>query len=284
MTKSEFAKRSDRLVSKRAFWLWVSLNAPLFVAATAVFGGTVPQTETGIAWKAHSSGAPLFGIRQQAEINDSSSADCSLRNSRETRDALTFRSHATPDAGSLTLGETGNNLNMTLRMNNGTADLTNTSSSVVHAWDGNVTIAAGSTVKIAGTAGDQIFDIRGLSLQNGSFSVSGEMEAIASILIGNLALNPFVLPFIREVPEIHAEGSRDAPQAEALECAMRSGRPTGRLLRRPDGFLQIRPTAAPLKVVISHQTQTIVYRRATPDELLLEAAQIWSKIHSSCLE
>ena len=67
------------------------------------------------------------------------------------------------------------------------------------------------------------------------------------------------------------------------QSALRSDRPRGKLFRGPAGFLQVRRKAAPLRLVISLQTQTIVHRTLTPNELLLEAIRIWCQIHSASL-
>lgn len=56
-------------MSERAFWVGVALYTALFVGAAAALGGAVPETETGIAWKANSAGTLIFGNRQ-AEIRD----------------------------------------------------------------------------------------------------------------------------------------------------------------------------------------------------------------------
>lgn len=107
---------------------------------------------------------------------------------------------------------------------------------------------------------------------------------MASILNGNLALNPIVSPFIPGGPEIHPEDLRDALQTQSLKSAMRSGAPRGKLFRGPEGFLQIRRKTPRLKLALSFQTPTIVYRTPTPEELLSQAIQIWSKIHNTTLE
>jgi hypothetical protein len=83
------------LISERAFWFGAALYAALLVAATTVFGGTVPQTETGIAWKANSAGTLISGIREQPEINDGNGANDFLYQSHQTRGALTLRLHTT---------------------------------------------------------------------------------------------------------------------------------------------------------------------------------------------
>jgi hypothetical protein len=145
MTKNEFARRNDRLISKWVFRFALAVYTVLFVAATAA--GTVPQTETAIAGQANSSGSLIFGHREQAEISD-----------------------------------------------------------------------------------------------------------------------------------------RDGANHFLCQSAMRSGSTRGKLFRRLAGFLQIPRKAAPLKLVISLQTQTIAYKAVTPDERLLEAIRIWSRIHSTSLE
>jgi hypothetical protein len=95
MMENEFARRNDHLICERAFWFGVALHAAALVAATTVFGGTVPQTETGIAWKANSAGTLIFGTREQSEINDRYGANDFVSQSHQTRGALTFRSHPT---------------------------------------------------------------------------------------------------------------------------------------------------------------------------------------------
>ncbi len=88
-------QQQDHLTSARAFWVGLAFYAALFIGAVTVVGGTVPQTETAVAWKANSTGTLIFGIREQPEINDNCGADYFLRNSHETRGALTLRSHST---------------------------------------------------------------------------------------------------------------------------------------------------------------------------------------------
>jgi hypothetical protein len=66
MTENEFARRNDRLISKWVFRFGLAVYTVLFVAATAAFGA-VPQTETGIACQAKSSGSLIFGNREQAD-------------------------------------------------------------------------------------------------------------------------------------------------------------------------------------------------------------------------
>ena len=188
------------------------------------------------------------------------------------------------NAGTLSLEGTANNLNVTLTMNNGTADPAKASSSIVHPLHGNVTIAGHTTVEITGGGGDQISNTRSVYLQNGTFNVNGQTETIASIQIGNLIVNPIGPPFIRGGAGIHAEDLRDARQAKELKYATQSGSPTGRLFRGPERFLQIRRKADPSKLVISLQTQTKGYRTLNPDVFLSEAVRIWCKIHSSALE
>jgi hypothetical protein len=69
--------------------------ATLFILFAAVVGGSAPPTTTRIAWKAVSAGTLIFGIRERTEVSDGSGADYFLRNSHETRGALTLRSHST---------------------------------------------------------------------------------------------------------------------------------------------------------------------------------------------
>jgi hypothetical protein len=93
VTENDFKRTSDLLISTRAFWLGVALYAALFVAATTMFGGTLPQTETGLAWKASSAGTLILGIQEQPET-DELYANHFLRQSYQTRGALTLRSHS----------------------------------------------------------------------------------------------------------------------------------------------------------------------------------------------
>lgn len=96
----EVAGRNDRLISERGFCFSLSLYAALFAAAMTVFGGTLPQTETGVTWKASSAGTLIFGVREQVEISDRYGANHFLYQSHETRRALTFRSHSDFDFAS----------------------------------------------------------------------------------------------------------------------------------------------------------------------------------------
>jgi hypothetical protein len=59
-----------------------------------VFSGAVPQTETGVAWKANSVGTLIFGIREYPET-DELYANRFLHQRDKARGALTFRSHST---------------------------------------------------------------------------------------------------------------------------------------------------------------------------------------------
>ena len=65
MIENEFARRNDRLIPERAFWLGLAVYTVLFVAATAAFA-TAPQTETKIAREANWSDSLIFGNREQA--------------------------------------------------------------------------------------------------------------------------------------------------------------------------------------------------------------------------
>jgi hypothetical protein len=95
VTESKFARRDDALVFRGAFRLGMVSPATLFILFAAVVGGSAPPTTTRIPWKATSAGTLISRVWERAEINDSSSADYFLRNSHETRGALTLRSHST---------------------------------------------------------------------------------------------------------------------------------------------------------------------------------------------
>jgi hypothetical protein len=100
--------------------------------------------------------------------------------------------------------------------------------------------------------------------------IAGQANSSGSLVFGN-----------REQAEIN---DRDGANHFLHQSALRSGRSRGKLFRRPERFLQIRRKATPLKLVISLQTPTIVYRTATPEELLAEAVRIWCTIHGITLE
>jgi len=94
VTENEFPRSKDPLISNRAFWLGLALYAALLVAATAAFGGTVPETETGFAWKASPTGTLIFGIREQPET-DALYANHRIFQGYETPGQLTLRSYLT---------------------------------------------------------------------------------------------------------------------------------------------------------------------------------------------
>jgi hypothetical protein len=98
MTDNEFARRNDRLISERAVWWGLAVYAVSFVAATNVLGGTMPQTETVVAWKANSTGTLIFGIREQTEADDRYANHFDYQ-SYQTRGKLTLRSHSPFDFG-----------------------------------------------------------------------------------------------------------------------------------------------------------------------------------------
>jgi hypothetical protein len=100
--------------------------------------------------------------------------------------------------------------------------------------------------------------------------IAGQANSSGSLIFGN-----------REQPEIN---DRDGANHFLRQSALRSGRPRGKLFRRPAWFLQMRRKATPLKLAILLQTPTIVYRTATPEELLAEAVRIWCTIHETARE
>jgi len=95
VTENKIARRDNAPVFRGAFRLGMVSPATLFILFAAVVGGSAPPTTTRIAWKAVSAGTLIFGIRERTEVSDGSGADYFLRNSHETRGALTLRSHST---------------------------------------------------------------------------------------------------------------------------------------------------------------------------------------------
>jgi hypothetical protein len=100
--------------------------------------------------------------------------------------------------------------------------------------------------------------------------IAGQANSSGSLIFGN-----------REQAEIN---DREGANHFLHQSELRSGRPSGKLFRRPAWFLQIRRKAIPLKLVISLQTSTIVYRTATPEELLAQSVRIWCTIHETTRE
>jgi hypothetical protein len=80
------------------------------------------------------------------------------------------------------------------------------------------------------------------------------------------------------------QADRDGANHFLHQSAMRSARPKGKLFRGPSEFMRGRRKVPPLTLVILHQAPNIVYRTASPEELLSEAVRIWCQIHRTSLE
>lgn len=95
MKDNEFARSNNSVIPERAFWLGLALYAALFVAATTMFGGAVPQTKTGFAWRANPANTLVFELPEQTEISYGKGSNHFLYQSHQRRGALTFRPYAT---------------------------------------------------------------------------------------------------------------------------------------------------------------------------------------------
>jgi fibronectin-binding autotransporter adhesin len=92
--------------------------------------------------------------------------------------------------GSLTLGGSGDNLNLGMTANAGTLILNKASSSTVHAIGSGLTINTGATVQLSGTGGDQIYDNTSVTLNNGGiFDMNAKSETFQTLTVsGNGAI------------------------------------------------------------------------------------------------
>src|ERR1700730_11631977 len=86
-------------------------------------------------------------------------------------------------------------------------------------------------------------------------------------------------PILGNREQAHGDGANHFLHQRALGW----GEPTSKLFRGPADFLQVRRTAAPLKLAVSFQTPIIAYRIATPEDFLAEAVRIWCTIHRTSL-
>jgi autotransporter-associated beta strand protein len=88
-------------------------------------------------------------------------------------------------SGTLTLGGSTDNDGLVVQLNQGTVILAKTSGSSVHGVSGVSGVATGTTLQLAGTGGEQIYDGGiGVQAMNGTFDLNGRSETIPS-LTGN---------------------------------------------------------------------------------------------------
>jgi len=79
------------------------------------------------------------------------------------------------NSGTLTLGGTADNTGLILTVNSGTAQLAKASSSVVHAVNGLMTIAANAVVKLGGSGN---FQNAGNLTLNGTLDLNGQNDSV----------------------------------------------------------------------------------------------------------
>jgi fibronectin-binding autotransporter adhesin len=90
----------------------------------------------------------------------------------------------------LTLGGTTDNTGLAVTVAGGTVVLAKTSSSSpdVHAVGGNLTINGG-VARLAGTGGDQLYDLANVTVINGTFDTNGQSETFGTLSLQGFGIN-----------------------------------------------------------------------------------------------
>ena len=82
--------------------------------------------------------------------------------------------------GTLTLGGSGDNVNLGATVNAGTLVLGKASTSGIHALGGTTTVAGG-TLQLGGSGGDQIYTAAGVVVNSGTFDLNGKTEGFNAL-------------------------------------------------------------------------------------------------------
>lgn len=103
VTKHEFEKSNNDIISDRAFWLGVGLYAFVLVAAVSALGDNVPQRQTDFAGRPYSNGNSFSWFTEQSQMGVFGAADYFVRPV----------SPAPALAGSFTVAATGASITVT---------------------------------------------------------------------------------------------------------------------------------------------------------------------------